>query len=137
MVELPRGMLFSHKKSLVAQICEWTKTTCVLLQSGLTLCDPVDCSLPGSSVHGIFQARILRWVAISFSGGIFLTQGSNPCALQLAGFCRWILYCSATREGLHAVHLPTTHGSPRGQGLSLYQPLLYPWCQNSAWLTVQ
>ena len=36
-------------------------------QSCPTLCDPVDCSLPGSFVHGIFQARILEWVAISFS----------------------------------------------------------------------
>ena len=35
----------------------------------LTLCDPVDCSLPGSSVHGIFQARILEWVAISSPRG--------------------------------------------------------------------
>ena len=34
-----------------------------------TFCDPVDCSLPGSSVHGISQARILGWVAISFSRG--------------------------------------------------------------------
>ena len=33
-------------------------------------CDPMDCSPPGSSVHGIFQARILEWVAISFSGGL-------------------------------------------------------------------
>ena len=33
----------------------------------LTLCGPMDCSLPGSSVHGIFQARVLKWVAISFS----------------------------------------------------------------------
>ena len=33
----------------------------------LTLCNPRDCSLPGSSVHGIFQARILEWVAISYS----------------------------------------------------------------------
>ena len=32
-----------------------------------TLCDPMDCSLPGSSLHGILQARILEWVAISFS----------------------------------------------------------------------
>ena len=32
-------------------------------------CDPRDCGPPGSSVHGIFQARILQWVAISFSGG--------------------------------------------------------------------
>ena len=38
-------------------------------QSCPTLCDPMDCSLPGSSVHGIFQARILKWVSISFSRG--------------------------------------------------------------------
>jgi len=34
-----------------------------------TFCDPMDCSLPGFSVHGIFQARVLEWVAISFSKG--------------------------------------------------------------------
>ena len=38
-------------------------------QSYLTLCDPMDCSLTGSSVHGIFQARVLEWIAISFSRG--------------------------------------------------------------------
>ena len=38
-------------------------------QSCPTLCDPMDCSLPGSSVHGIFQARVPEWVAISFSRG--------------------------------------------------------------------
>ena len=37
----------------------------------------MDCSPPGSSVHGILQARILEWVAIVFSRGIFLTQGLN------------------------------------------------------------
>ena len=36
-------------------------------QSCPTLCDPMDCSLPGSSVHGIFQARVLEWGAIAFS----------------------------------------------------------------------
>ena len=36
-------------------------------QSCLTLRDPMDCSLPGSSIHGIFQARVLEWVAIAFS----------------------------------------------------------------------
>ena len=41
-------------ESAVAQLC-------------LTLSDPKDCSLPGSSVHGIFQARVLEWVAIAFS----------------------------------------------------------------------
>ena len=41
-------------------------------QSCLTLCDPMDCSPPGASIHGIFQARVLEWVAISFS------RGSSP-----------------------------------------------------------
>ena len=36
-------------------------------QSCPTLCDPMDCSLSGSSVHGVFQARVLKWIAISFS----------------------------------------------------------------------
>jgi len=40
-------------------------------QSCPTLCDPMDCSLPGSSVHGIFQAIVLEWIAISFSKGSF------------------------------------------------------------------
>ena len=39
-----------------------------LLQLRLTLSDPMDCSPPGSSIHGIFQARILEWGAIAFSG---------------------------------------------------------------------
>ena len=39
----------------------------LVTQSCLTLCDPMDCSLPGSSVHGFLQARILEWVAIPFS----------------------------------------------------------------------
>ena len=52
---------------------------CYCLVSKLcpSLCDPKDCSLPGSSVHGISQARILKWVAISFSRGIYPTQGLN------------------------------------------------------------
>ena len=37
------------------------------LQSCLTLCDPMDCSIPGSSVHRIFQARVLEWGATAFS----------------------------------------------------------------------
>ena len=47
-----------------------------IAQSCPTLCDPMDCSLPGSSVHGIFQARVLEWVAISFSNTkkIFMIQ---------------------------------------------------------------
>ena len=52
-------------------------------QSCPSFCDPMDCNLPGSSVHGIFQARILEQVAISYSRGIFPTQESNLCLLNL------------------------------------------------------
>ena len=45
------------------------KVRVLVAQSRLTLCDPMDCSRPGSSVHGILQARILEWVAIPFSRG--------------------------------------------------------------------
>ena len=42
---------------------------CVHAQLCLSLCDPMDCSLPGTSVHGIYKSRILVWVAISYSRG--------------------------------------------------------------------
>ena len=54
-----------------------------LLQLCLTLCNSLDHSPPDSSVHGILQARILEWIAISFSRGIFPSQGSNPHLLCL------------------------------------------------------
>ena len=55
----------SHQGSPVYTFLKYVKLK--VTQSCLTLCDPVDCSPPGSSVHGILQARILEWVAISFS----------------------------------------------------------------------
>ena len=44
------------------------KSESEVAQSCPTLCDPMDCSLPGSSIHGIFQARVLEWDAVAFSG---------------------------------------------------------------------
>ena len=67
---------------------KWYDLACVpakLLQSCLTLCDPMDCSLPGSFVCGILQARILEWV-VCLLQGIFLTQGLNP---HLLCFQHW------------------------------------------------
>ena len=49
------------------------KSESEVAQSHLTLSDPMDCSLLGSSVHGIFQARVLEWVTIAFSEGIYTT----------------------------------------------------------------
>ena len=45
------------------------KSESEVTQLCLTLSNPMDCSLPGSSIHGIFQARVPEWVAIAFSGG--------------------------------------------------------------------
>ena len=70
-----KDVLFITGESEVAQSCP-------------TLCDPVDCSLPGSSVHGILQAIVLEWIAIFFSRGIFPTQGLNPGLPH----CRQMLY---------------------------------------------
>ena len=56
-------------------------------QSCLTLCDPINCSPLGFSVHGILQARILEWIAMPSLQGIFPTQGLNPSLLH----CRWTL----------------------------------------------
>jgi len=73
--------LLKRKWKLVAQSC-------------LTLSDPVDCSPPGSSVHGILQARILEWVAISFSRGFSRPRDQTRVSC-IAGrfFTNW-----ATRE---------------------------------------
>ena len=49
-----------ESESEVAQLC-------------LTLHDPMDCSLPGSSIHGIFQTRVLEWVAIAFSKSVYMS----------------------------------------------------------------
>ena len=76
-------MLVDRQGERLSVFREPTMLCSVLTQSCLTLCHPMHCSLPDSSVHGIVQARILEWIVISFSGGIFPTQGSNLCLLQL------------------------------------------------------
>ena len=57
-LDLYLGYKDERRKGLFAQSC-------------VTLCEPMDCNSPGSSVHGIFQARILEWIAIPFSRGTF------------------------------------------------------------------
>ena len=60
------SMTDKHMLVLYAKI-----TLIYITQSRRTLCSPMDCSPPGSSIHRIFQARILKWVVISFSWGFF------------------------------------------------------------------
>ena len=89
--------------------CMKLKSESEVTQSYLTLCNPMDCSPPGSSVHGIFQARVLEWGAIAFSKGAWgqrnnsflctLAQGIfNSKNLWGSSYCYFILgvliYCS-------------------------------------------
>ena len=61
------------------------------LQSCLTLYDRLDSSPPGSSVHGILQARILEWVAMTVSRGSS-RPGIESASLMSPAFGRWVLY---------------------------------------------
>ena len=83
---LPFPSPMHESESEVAQLC-------------LTLSDPMDCSLPGSSVHGIFQARVLEWGAIAFSGNAL-------------GRCQFVVdRCMATDSNILAWRIPWTRGA--------------------------
>ena len=89
------------------------RLVCLVAQSYLTLCNPLDCSPPGSSVHGIFQTRILEWVVISFSRGSswprdktcvsciadrFFTGWAIRKALTFLTVCNWVLSGKSMKE---------------------------------------
>ena len=96
--------------SIIIRVTRSISKICVLcalvIYSCPPLCKPMDCSSPGSSVHGILQARTLEWVAIPFSRGIFLTQASNLGLLH----CWQVLYCLSHQGKLS--HLRDTHIKP-------------------------
>jgi len=85
-----------EKREMVGSICRvlWARLKvayiylCLVTQSCSTLCNPVDCSPPGSSVHGDSPGKNTGVGSLSLLWGIFLTQGSNPGILH----CRRILY---------------------------------------------
>ena len=83
----PNGLEHEYEicfHSITTQISGFTcynLCVCVSHQSCLTLCDPMDCSLPGSYVHGILQARILEWVAFP-SPGDLPDPGIDPASLM-------------------------------------------------------
>ena len=75
--------------------CMKVQSESEVTQSCPTLSDPMDCSLPGSSVHGIFQARVLEWGAIAFSMSPF----GNCVIFEFFKTAKDILYCwLSTRE---------------------------------------
>ena len=69
--------VFSSYTILSDQVLPERKKESEVAQSCLTLCDPMDCRLPGCSVRGILQARVMEWDCCFLLQGIFPTQGSN------------------------------------------------------------
>ena len=92
-------------------------SACMLSHLCATLCDAMDCSRPGSSVHGILQARILEWVCHALLQGIFLTQGRNPRLL-------FLLHCSDQILGV-ILDVYLAHRPHINQKISLYQKIIF------------
>ena len=93
-----------------------------LLHLCLTLCDHVGCRQPGSSVHGILQARVLEWVAISFSRGSSWPRDQAHISFIAGGFF--------TAEPLgKLLHLSTLHQKPWVMGLSWWSSGWESACQ--------
>ena len=89
-----KGELRQKGKHMQRPRCMTRCCCCWVAKSSPTPCNCMDCSLPGSSVHWISQAKILEWVAISFSRG-----SSRPMDLtRVSCIGRWILYHWAIRE---------------------------------------
>ena len=65
------------------------KSESEVAQSCLTVSDLMDCSLPGSSIHGIFQARVLEWGAIAFSGRKTNPMENNSSGVDLSKGFSW------------------------------------------------
>ena len=82
------------------------KSESEIVQSCPTLCDPVDFSLPGSSVHGIFQARVLEWVAISFSrGSSQLRDWTQVSHIAGRGFTVWATTEADTNKSIYKTEI--------------------------------
>ena len=77
---------------------------CLVAKLCLTLCDPMDCSLPGFSVRGVSQARILDWVAISFSSGSS-DPGIKPTCLLLQADSLPVRYLGSTAHSYFTIQL--------------------------------
>ena len=124
--------------------CRKVKSESEVAQLCPTLSDPMHCSLPGSSVHGIFQARVLEWGAIAFSVcGVYMpTSPPSPrhpciCSLSVSLFLLWDRLIYAVSPGPHgcvlyaiSAFLALTHftlhdslGAPTSLRAATFRPL--------------
>ena len=101
---------------------------CLVAQSCPALCNPMDCSLPGSSAHGIFQARILEWAAISSSRGwIFPTQWLKPCILHWQAES-----LPMSPQGSPLALWKLTNGIKKGRKMIVKEPGALAFCASSS-----
>ena len=132
------------------KLCHVINISCANLSffSHVRLCDPMDCSLPGSSVHGILQARILEWVAIPFSRGSSpyllhcrqalypLSHLGSPSSGSLASNFQRLEMCSekamATHSSALAWKIPWTEEPCRLQSMGLQQSRIHDWSDLAA-----
>ena len=88
---LPVSLAFIQLVMFQNFLCDRACVCAKLLQSCPTLCDPMDCSPPGSSVRGIVQVRILEWVAMPSSRGFFQPR-DQTCISYISCLGRRVLY---------------------------------------------
>ena len=108
------NQLYKHMHPLFFRFCFHVGCVCVgshVGQSCPTVCDPVDYGPPGSYVHGIFQAKILEWVVISFSGdlpnpGI---KPESPASPELAGRFFVFFFFNTEPPARPPLHIITAH----------------------------
>ena len=107
--------------TLVNLLWKW-KVKVLVAQSNLTLSDPMDCSPPGSSVHGILQARILEWVAIPFSRGSSWLRDWT-----------WVSCIAATRETQYS-NMKNNNNNKKTKSYCLDSSLFLPPLLYYVWL---
>ena len=95
------------------------KSESEVAQSCLTLSDPMDCSLPGSSIHGIFQARVLEWGAIAFSAHCTTLAKSLLFDFNYQ-------FTLGFPGGIMVKNLPANAGDPRDAGFNPSESVYFP-----------
>ena len=130
--ELKKTIHSKHRSWKSSQLRGESASASEVAQSYPTLWDPVDCSPPGSSVHGILQARILEWVVISFSNYWFI---SFVCFLTY-----WPLPSPNKVYGPGEREVSLTYGTLYPKSLNLWpvertQWILVEWKKSSKWLS--
>ena len=137
-------MYVSNSLIVKTALSEWVNE---VAQSCLTPCDPMDCSLPCSSIHGILQARILEWVAISFSRGSSWPRDQTQVS-HIVGRCfaiwtarevftnsktaLWITICYSSL--LRKIRPREVKPVAQGHGTKDYQILLIKCMPLSRWI---